>query len=116
MSNEPVAKIRQGMLGLPILDFIKPFRYESHSTHNADIPLYTHPSQEWISVKDRLPDDQQAVAFVVKDRSDSYLNGMVLGGKYIGGAMPCFSVPGMGCMASHWMPLPDAPILKKASN
>lgn len=64
---------------------------------------------EWISVKDRLPEDQQSVAFVVMDRSDSYLNGRVLGGKYIGGAMPCFSVPGMGCLASHWMPLPTPP-------
>lgn len=85
-----------------------PLYEKTHKDHTPKF-LYAHPSQEWISVNDRLPDDGQTVAFVVKDRSDSYLNGMVLGGKYIGGAMPCFSVPGMGCMASHWKPLPPPP-------
>jgi hypothetical protein len=64
----------------------------------------------WISVDERLPTNDQIVAFVVKaDRESTnwYLNGHVLGGTYHENWG--FSTPGVGHRASHWMPLPEAP-------
>jgi hypothetical protein len=46
MNNEPVAWIKQGRLGYPVLEFEKPFRYESYAIQNPPIPLYTHPVKE----------------------------------------------------------------------
>ena len=46
MNNEPVAWIKQGRLGYPVLEFDKPFRYESYAIQNPLIPLYTHPVKE----------------------------------------------------------------------
>jgi len=46
MNNEPVAWIKQGRLGNPVLEFDKPFRYESYAIQNPPIPLYTHPVKE----------------------------------------------------------------------
>ena len=40
--NDPVAWIKQGRLGYPVLEFDKPFRYESYAIQNPPIPLYTH--------------------------------------------------------------------------
>ena len=45
MNNEPVAWIKQGRLGYPVLEFDKPFRYESYVVQNQPIPLYTHPAK-----------------------------------------------------------------------
>ena len=45
MNNEPVAWIKQGRLGYPVLEFGKPFRYESYAIQNQPIPLYTHPAK-----------------------------------------------------------------------
>ena len=45
-SPEPVAWIKQGKLGYPVLEFDKPFRYESYAIQNSPIPLYTHPVKE----------------------------------------------------------------------
>ena len=53
-TQEPVAKIRQGRLGFPVLEFIKPFRYATYSTPNAEIPLYTHPLRDMTDAKQRL--------------------------------------------------------------
>jgi hypothetical protein len=64
----------------------------------------------WIGVDERLPNNDQTVAFVVKaDRESTnwYLNGHVLGGTYHENWG--FSTPGVGHRASHWMPLPEAP-------
>ncbi|MBR8241078.1 DUF551 domain-containing protein [Burkholderia multivorans] len=72
----------------------------------------TTPDREaWISVEDRLPEEGQAVAFVVHWPGDEFLHGRVLGGTFhsYGGKMPTFSVPGTGFEATHWMPLPTAP-------
>lgn len=73
------------------------------------------PAQEkaedgWIDVNDRLPEHKQVVAFVV-DQPNSYMHGRVLGGSFVdcGEGGSYFGVPGSGYMASHWMPLPDAP-------
>ena len=64
----------------------------------------------WISVKDRLPEDRQSVAFVVQcgGKVWGYLNGRVLGGNY-SQAYGGFSVPGLTVPASLWMPLPSPP-------
>ena len=45
MNNEPVAWIKQGRLGYPVLEFNKPFRYKSYATQNQPIPLYTYPAK-----------------------------------------------------------------------
>lgn len=77
------------------------------------VPLYTHPEKEqWIPVSERMPSDGQNVAFVVKSDLHDYLDGRILGGRYTSGIAGGFSVPGMHVLASHWMPLPDAPIGK----
>lgn len=78
----------------------------------------TTPDREaWISVDERLPEEGQDVAFVVKAAKGSiqdYLNGRVLGGGFmIVGGHPTFTVPGVGFNASHWMPLPTAPTSDK---
>ena len=44
--NKPVAWIKQGRLGFPVLEFDVPFRYESYAIQNPPIPLYTHPAKE----------------------------------------------------------------------
>lgn len=70
----------------------------------------------WISVDERLPTNDQIVAFVVKADRESpnwYLNGHVLGGTYHENWG--FSTPGVGHRASHWMPLPEAPASSVAS-
>lgn len=64
---------------------------------------------QWIPVSERLPEDGQNVAFVVKSDLHDYFHGRILGGRYATGISGGFSVPGMSCLASHWMPLPDAP-------
>lgn len=67
----------------------------------------------WIPCSERMPDDGQTVAFVVRASNRlEYMNGRVLGGKYSvqkysGG----FSVPGLVVDAWYWLPLPDAPAL-----
>ena len=43
--NEPVAWIKQGKMGYPVLEFDKPFRYQSYAIQNPPIPLYTHPAK-----------------------------------------------------------------------
>ncbi|MDR5821956.1 Lar family restriction alleviation protein [Caballeronia sp. LZ043] len=71
----------------------------------------------WISVKDRRPENDQTVAFVVKADRESpnwHLNGHVLGGTYHENSG--FSTPGVGHRASHWMPLPAAPLLPKETH
>jgi hypothetical protein len=74
----------------------------------------TTPDREaWISVDDRLPEEGQDIAFIVKAAKGSiqdHINGRVLGGRFmIMGSYPTFTVPGLGFNASHWMPLPAAP-------
>jgi hypothetical protein len=83
------------------------------------IPLYTAPTaalengdgrDAWISVDERMPENDQIVAFVVKADQESpnwYLNGHVLGGTYHENYG--FSTPGVGHRASHWRPLPSPP-------
>ena len=71
---------------------------------------------EWISVKDRLPEKFQDVAFIVECKLDKTYNGRRMGGRYMGLMFPdrdfayhAFSVPGIEFKASHWMPLPEPP-------
>ena len=68
----------------------------------------TAQAEGWISVDERLPEHEQAVAFVVRtDGFQQHLNGCVLGGCFVRGQG--FFVPGLGLEASHWMPLPPPP-------
>lgn len=64
----------------------------------------------WVSTAERLPEEGQSVAFVVRasNRLD-YLNGRVLGGYYRAGPFGGFGVPGLIVDAWYWMPLPAAP-------
>lgn len=63
----------------------------------------------WIPVQTRLPEDKQAVIFVVDGQDwQPHLTGRVLGGSY-NAITGSFSVPGLGLCASHWMPAPLAP-------
>lgn len=65
---------------------------------------------EWISVKDKLPELYQSVAFIVES-SDEFYNGRRLGGTYQGSKRGYhgFAVPGIEFSGSHWMPLPEPP-------
>lgn len=45
MNNQPVAWIKQGKLGYPVLEFDKPFRYKSYAIQNQPIALYNHPAK-----------------------------------------------------------------------
>jgi hypothetical protein len=68
----------------------------------------------WISVKDRLPEDGQVVAFII-DKSVNYYGGSMCAGRfryfdYGDIKLPEFGTWGLGGLtASHWMPLPEAP-------
>jgi hypothetical protein len=72
-------------------------------------PQATAPVQQWISTKDRLPEDRQAVAFVVDCKASvwEYLHGRVLGGTFM--SQQGFGIPGLTIGASHWQPLPQPP-------
>lgn len=64
---------------------------------------------QWIPVQTRLPEDKQAVIFVVDGQDwQPHLTGRVLGGSY-NAVTGAFSVPGLGLCATHWMPSPLAP-------
>lgn len=112
MNNEPVsyacqiveADFEANILKIEMLD-------EDYSV-SAGIKFLsnTHPAKEqWIPVSESMPTDGQNVAFVVKSDMHDRINGRVLGGRYTTGLGGGFSVPGMHVLASHWMPLPDAP-------
>ena len=58
-TQEPVAHIKQGGSGYPVLLFNGRFEYESITAKQPDIPLYTHPKQ-WQG----LSDDEIEEAFV----------------------------------------------------
>lgn len=65
----------------------------------------------WVSCGEKMPEEDQTVAFVVRASNLlEYLNGRVLGGMYryskFGGG---FSVPGMEFPATYWRPIPAAP-------
>ena len=68
----------------------------------------------WISVKDRLPEVHQSVAFVVDSINENY-NNVVLGGKYQGFnyGFHEFTCPGISFKGKYWMPLPEPPIVDK---
>jgi hypothetical protein len=91
-------------------------RYESEAKRmikmvreHAATPSAAQAAPQWISVEERLPEDRQAVMFVVdcKHPSWEYLNRRVLGGTYVAGQG--FGIPGLTIGASHWQPSPPAP-------
>lgn len=102
--KERVAELEKQLNASEVLN------YNKGHADGRNLALPTKPLNGWIPVSERLPEDLQTVAFVVKARDDEYLHGRVLGGIYQSGVMSCFSVPGLGVCASHWMPLPEAPI------
>jgi hypothetical protein len=73
-----------------------------------------HDLSEWISVKDRLPEERQKVLFVVDSSDKDYANTVQAGRynsfKYNDGFIDHeFSFPGRTTHATHWMPLPEPP-------
>ena len=66
----------------------------------------------WVSTGERMPEEGQSVAFVVRAFNRlEYLNGKVLGGYYRAGPFGGFGVPGMTVDAWYWMPIPAAPVV-----
>lgn len=67
-------------------------------------------AEGWISCAERLPEDRQAVIFVVECISGifGHLHGRVLGGTYVAGQG--FGVPGLSIDASCWQPSPAPPL------
>ena len=74
-------------------------------------------SDEWISVKDRLPENGQVVAFIV-DKSVDYYGGSICAGRAISFDYGPDRVKGMDFSTwglrfsnsvSYWMPLPPLP-------
>jgi len=65
--------------------------------------------QQWISVRDRLPDPGTDCLFIVDSANPEY-HGRILGGRYIGGYGKWeFATPGIGFFASHWQLSPQPP-------
>ena len=50
-TQEPIAHIKQGDTGYPVLIFNGRFEYASLTAKQPDIPLYTHP-KEWQGLSD----------------------------------------------------------------
>ena len=48
----PMAFIKQGGTGYPVLIFNRRFQYESITAKQPDIPLYTHPPKQWQGLSD----------------------------------------------------------------
>ena len=48
----PMAFIKQGGTGYPVLIFNRRFQYESITAKQPDIPLYPHPPKEWHGLSD----------------------------------------------------------------
>lgn len=67
-------------------------------------------AMRWIPISEQRPEDGQQVEFVVsttKESAFSYLDGIVLGGRYVSGMG--FSVPGLALNASYWKPSTPPP-------
>lgn len=66
---------------------------------------------EWISVTDRLPDDDQNVLF-----ANCHLGGLPSTGWYEKniGFLPHGSISNIVAVATHWMPLPETPKEEKS--
>ena len=74
MKNEPVAWIKQGRLGYPVLEFDKPFRYESYAIQNSPIPLYTHPHPDNLGFAESIIKQQQAEIEALKEKLDEAID------------------------------------------
>lgn len=113
MNNEPSAWMHQ-RLGKYKWDLA--WEEPNGSVHDK-APLFTHPSQEWISVKDRLPELHQSVCLI---NIDKWMNtgGVFDRNKYATGYLAEFGQKYWSCdyqpalelnSFTHWMPLPTPP-------
>ena len=74
--------------------------------------LYTHPAQplsDWISVKDKLPNDIDRVLCYVEEITDLGKSHFIWNCAY--NPAHGFSGQGKDGIVTHWMPLPEAPKL-----
>lgn len=104
-----VANAEQSVAALYSESYVRKLKEKIDELHQKEL-------NRWIYVGQRLPEDGQIVAFVVKSTNHDYLDGRVLGGRYTAGICGGFSVPGMSNPAYCWMPLPDSPIRKGNEN
>ena len=83
-----------------------PNRVEKYDALNAAIDLINNPSMlaQWISVKDRLPEESSEVLFVLYGKV--YLGDYLLNEAF---ETPAGSVFLDDEAVTHWMPLPEAP-------
>lgn len=62
---------------------------------------------EWISVKDRLPENGEVIAFA--ETGCEYLIGVLDESEYVGDGVCCYGDGVMMMCVTHWMPLPEPP-------
>lgn len=104
-----VANAEQSVSALYSESYVQKLKAKIDELHQKEL-------NRWIYVEQRLPEDGQIVAFVVKSTNHDYLDGRVLGGRFITGICGGFSTPGMTNLAYCWMPLPGSPIRKGNEN
>lgn len=83
-----------------------------HREYIADLMIaHGVTVQEWISVKDRLPEiDQPCLCFKKRNRHTCYQLGTYLGASFSEDCAAFKSMSHYGCIgATHWMPLPQPP-------
>ena len=66
-----------------------------------------NPMSEWISVKDRLPENGYVIAFA--EIGCEYLIGVLDEAAYVGDGICCYGDGVMMMCVTHWMPLPEPP-------
>jgi hypothetical protein len=99
------------------------FGVESVIEYAENLPTYDiEPKSEWISVDERLPDNYRAVLVVCESTSISGGTLRVIG-SYGGGFWSLADADGthyltkyMHCIVTHWMELPEPPMMKGAGN
>lgn len=66
----------------------------------------------WISVKDRLPEDEEAVLVYYRFDDESKMSFYGILTYYVDEPYPHWQHEGIGLKITHWMPLPEPPEAK----